>query len=147
MIKGLIDLHSTIRYASLILLVISLIIGLYGLSSNRKYTRNIRRWHLWTIILLNVQLITGLILYFTKGYFAVWANMSTVEGMFRFFGFEHFLGMLIAISLVNMGYHLSVKKPTDRARFRGITLFYGIGFVLIFMFIPWPFLHSWATWF
>ena len=85
--------------------------------------------------------------YILKGYYSAWANLSNIEGMFTFFGIDHFLGMLIAVSLVNMGYHTAVRKSSDHDIYRRITLFYSIGLVIIFMLIPWPFFHSWATWF
>ena len=146
-ITGLLDLHSMIRYASLVLLIISIIIAAHGLTKDRRYSQAIRKWHLWTIIFLNIQLLSGLALYILKGYYSAWANLSNTGGMFAFFGIDHFLGMLIAVSLVNMGYHTAVRKPSDHDIYRRITLFYSIGLVIIFMLIPWPFFHSWATWF
>ena len=147
MITGLLHLHSAIRYISLIILIISIFIAIHGLVKSRRYSQGIRKWHLWTMILLNIQLITGLALYIIKGYYAAWGHLSNVSGMYAFFGFEHFLGMIIAISLVNVGYHNAVKQDTDHESYKKITTFYSIGFLMIFMLIPWPFFHGWATWF
>ncbi len=146
-ITGLLHLHSAIRYLSLIFLIISIVTAVFGLAKKLRYTEFIRKWYLWTIILLNIQFLTGLALYILKGYYTAWANLGSISGMFAFFGIVHFLGMLIAVSLVNMGYHIAVKQDTDPSRYRKISLYYGIGFLLIFLLIPWPFLHSWAGWF
>ena len=75
--------------------------------------------------------------------------MTESNGMYRFFGMEHFAGMLIAIALITIGYSKSKKADTPADKFKKIKVFYLIGFLLILAFIPWPFrenLHV-TSWF
>lgn len=144
---GLLHLHSALRYLLIVLLGWSLYTATAGLINQRKYTIGVRRVHLSTRILLNVQLIIGLILYFVMGYFHLLDKIGSISDQARFFSVVHITGMIIGISLINLGYHFAAKARTDKSKFQNITVFYGIGFVIIFMMIPWPFFHSWATWF
>ena len=143
----LLHLHSALRYLSLLLLLLSFIIGIAQAINRSGLSLNVRRIYLWTVIFLNAQLVIGLIMYVLRGYYTAWANMQNMGSIFNFFGVEHFTGMLIAISLINIGYHSAIKRSSGRSAHKRIAVFYGIGFLMIFMLIPWPFLHSWATWF
>ena len=144
---GLLYLHSALRYLLIILLIWSMYTAIVGLAKQKEYTIGVRRVHLSTRILLNVQMIVGLILYFSMGYFQLLDKIGSISDQARFFTIVHITGMIIGISLVNVGYHLAATSKTDRIKYKWITIFYGIGFLIIFMMIPWPFFHSWATWF
>ena len=144
---GLLYLHSALRYLLIVLLMWSLYTAVVGLIKQKEYTTGVKRVHLSTRILLNVQMVIGLILYFAMGYFQLLDEVSSLSDQARFFTIVHITGMIIGISLINVGYHLAAKSETDRRKYKRITLFYGIGFLIIFMMIPWPFFHSWATWF
>ncbi len=144
---GLLDLHSAIRYAAFFMLLVNVVLALYKLSGKHVFTDGFRKLSRATILFLNIQFLTGIALYILKGYYAIWANLSAASGMFAFFGLYHLIGMFIAVSLVNMGYQTSIKLKTDHARIQRIAISYSFGFLLIFLLIPWPFFHSWATWF
>lgn len=147
MITGLLDLHSAFRYLILILLVGSLYTAYSGWKLNRPYTRAAHKWHLYTRILLNLQMLIGLTLYIFKGYYHTWGNVGNLPDQIGFFAIAHITGMIIGISLVNAGYHQAVKQKTDKDKYKRIAIFYTLGFGIIFLMIPWPFFHSWAQWF
>lgn len=147
LITGLLDVHSAIRYAIVILLIVSLFTAYRGLMSKRTYTEGIRKLHFSTRMLLNLQMFIGLLLYILKGYYHAWANFSSISGMVGFFAIGHILFMFIGISLINVGYQKALKAATDHTKYKRIAIFYSIGFLLIFMMIPWPFFHKWAMWF
>lgn len=144
---GLSDLHSAIRYAIIILLAGSLFTAYRGLINKKTYTEGIRRWYLSTRVLLNIQMLIGLTLYLFKGYYHTWTNLSNLSGMVGFFAIGHIIGMIIGISLINIGYQKAVKAEMDYTKYKRIAVFYTIGFLLILLMIPWPFMHTWATWF
>lgn len=143
----LLDLHSTIRYAIVILLIGSLFTAYRGLLKNHSYTEGIRKWHLSTRVLVNIQMLIGLTLYILGGYYHGLLNPSILVGVYGFFSVGHIAGMIIGIVLINIGYQRALKAETDHAKYKRIALFYSIGFGIIFLMIPWPFFHSWATWF
>lgn len=147
MTSGLTDLHSAIRYAVLILLAGSLFTAYRGLLREQAYTTGIQKWHSSTRILLNFQMLIGLTLYVLKDYYHTWSNLSRLPDMVGFFAIGHILFMFVGISLINVGYQRAVKAETDYAKFKHVAIFFTIGFLLIFLMIPWPFMHSWAMWF
>ena len=147
LITGLLDIHSAIRYVIVIFLAGSLFISYRGLLKNKSYTEGIRKWHLLTQVLLNIQMLIGLTLYILKEYYNTWTNLLNLPEMVGFFSVGHVTGMLIGISLINIGYRRAMAAETDRSKFKRIAVFFTIGFLFIFLMIPWPFMHSWAMWF
>jgi membrane protein DedA with SNARE-associated domain len=59
--------------------------------------------------------------------------------LFRFYGLEHFAGMLIAVILITIGYSKSKRAKTATEKFKPIKIFYLIGLIIILASIPWPF--------
>ncbi len=108
------------------------------------YTDGNRKLYLFTLIVVHTQLIIGLILYFISPK----VNFSLLsEKLYRFYTVEHTAGMLIAITLVTIGYSRS-KRATDAvAKQRLVGIFYGLGLLLILASIPWPFRIPGAGWF
>lgn len=95
----------------------------------------------WYTILLDTQLLIGLLLYFAispvttaaLGDFA--AAMRTPQ--VRYFAVEHVFGMLIAISLAHVG-RSRVRKAPDERKARTAAIFYGLSVVALLVSIPWP---------
>ena len=50
---------------------------------------------------------------------------------------EHPVMIIIAITLITMGFSKHKKKTTDTAKFKTITIFYGIALLIILGMIPW----------
>jgi hypothetical protein len=59
--------------------------------------------------------------------------------LYRFYGMEHLMGMIIAIVLVTIGHSKSKKATESAAKFKAIKLWYVLALILILAFIPWPF--------
>ena len=94
--------------------------------------------NLFAMVILHVQFLIGLTLYFMSG------RVNMGEGwmknpMFRFFGMEHFIGMLLAIVLITIGRRKAENASIDSKKHKTVLVFYLIGFILILAFIPWPF--------
>lgn len=127
--------HSGLRWVAIILLLLAII----NAFTSKKFEKKHKMINLFTMITLHTQLIIGLVQYFiTSGkvkFFDGWMK----EAVFRFYGMEHLLGMLIAIVLITVGYSKSKRGVTDSEKFKPIKLFYLIGFILIMASIPWPF--------
>ena len=102
---------------------------------------------------MDIQLLIGLILYFTNGWFERLKHMgeSMKDPMVRFFTMEHGVMMIIAWILVHAG-RISVKKATtSQAKFKKTLLFFGIALLIILIAMPWPFREAvarpWFRWF
>ena len=95
----------------------------------------------WYTILLDTQMLLGLLLYFALspltsaalGDFG--AAMRTPQ--LRYFAVEHVVGMLIAITLAHVGRSRVKKAPTAR-KARTAAIFYGLSVIALLASIPWP---------
>ncbi|MDZ4822217.1 MAG: hypothetical protein SH856_02035 [Flavobacteriales bacterium] len=134
------DIHSALRWIIVLLIIIVLFKSLTGMY-NKAYNQNDRRFALFAMVGLHLQLIIGLILYFISP--AVNAALADTDLMknatSRFWGVEHIAGMLIGITVITMGYMRAKNRGSDWARHRTIFFHYLIGFILILATIPWPF--------
>ncbi len=99
---------------------------------------------LFLMICADVMLLVGLYQWITGpwGLKSIQSNgMSVVmkNSVLRFFAVEHFIGMLIAIVLIHIGYTYSKKSITDTMKHKRTLLFYGLALLVILISIPWPF--------
>ena len=90
------------------------------------------------MITFHTQLLLGLVLYFIS------EKVQFVEGwmkepLYRFFGMEHLVGMLLAIVAITIVHSKSKKGADAAAKFKPIKLWYVIALILVLAFIPWPF--------
>lgn len=142
----LLSTHSVLRYLILIMLICSLVLAWSGWSGNRSYGRGTKRIHQLTRLLLTLQMLLGFGLYYLLGFYRLAGRAGGLPDKTFFFTIVHVSMMLMAIVLINAGYSVAQKAKTDKVKYRRIAIFYSIGTLIIFMAIPWPFLHSWATW-
>lgn len=136
MYTGVKHLHSFLPYIILALLVVTIIIFIVKASGKKEFSAGDKKLALFTLIANHIQLVVGLILYFTspivKTALASGELMSNAD--YRFYGIEHIATMIIAIALITIGYSKS-KRATNK--FKPVLIFYSIGLVLILSRIPW----------
>ena len=130
----LVSAHSGLRWIALILLLLAI----YNAVTAKNYEKKHRLVNMFAMISLHTQLLIGLALYFTS------AKVQFTEGwmkvaLYRFYGMEHLMGMIIAIVLVTIGHSKSKKATESAAKFKAIKLWYVLALILILAFIPWPF--------
>ncbi len=95
--------------------------------------------------LLDMQLVVGLVMYFTVspqtkialGNFG--AAMKDSE--LRFWAVEHPTMMILALVLVHVGRVMSKRAKDDAKRNRLTLVFSGIALAILLVAIPWPFSH------
>lgn len=142
----LVKAHSGLRYVVLLLLLVAIFNAIAGMRKG-EYLKKDKMINLFTMISLHIQLLLGLVLYFTS------EKVQFVEGFMknpqlRFYGIEHILMMLIAIILITIGRKKAEKKPNEGQKHKKILQFYALGLIIIFLAIPWPFLRNvGAGWF
>jgi hypothetical protein len=146
----LLVLHDLIRWLILIFAFWTVISAITGLASKRVYTVGDSRSNFFFMLSMDIQLLIGLILYFTNGWFESLKHISESmkDPMVRFFTIEHSVMMIIAWILVHAG-RVSVKKAsTSQSKFKKSLLFFGIALLIILIAIPWPFREAIARpWF
>lgn len=149
MMTGLLHVHSSFRYLVLLFIVLTIIDAVIAISRDKSYARSSKMFALLALIFSHTQLLVGLLLYFLgdKGFKVI----VSVEGFMglataRFFAIEHIAGMIIAVTLITIGYSKSKKQVEDKKRYSTILTYYAIALAIIFVMIPWPFLKDFGTW-
>jgi hypothetical protein len=131
--------HSGWAYLALLLLVIAVVNSFIGMSSKKEFTGTDRKIALFALIGTHTQLLVGLILYFASPLgFAALGNMS--DKAMRLTSLEHPLINLIAIALITIGWSKHKGLATSESKFKTFAIFYGLGFLLILLRLPW---HLW----
>lgn len=141
MYTGFLHLHDVLRWLLLVSLVVTLAKYLAGWLGNHSWKKTDNILGIVFTSLMDLQLLTGLVLYFflsplTKIAFSDFgAAMKNAD--LRFYAVEHFSMMLIAVILVHIGRAKSKKATSDKAKFKIGSIFFLIAFVLILAAIPW----------
>ena len=151
--QTLLVLHNLVRWLILLFGFWTLISAIAGMSSRKEYSATDGRTNFFFMLGMDIQLLIGLILYFTGVWFDRLKHIgeSMKDPTLRFFTMEHGLLMIIAWILVHAG-RISVKKaPTSQAKYKKTLLYFGIALLLILIAIPWPFREAvarpWLRWF
>ncbi|WKN32313.1 cytochrome B [Porifericola rhodea] len=150
MYTGLLHLHSSLRYVVLILLIIAVVKAWMNWQGNKDFTAGDKKIYLFTFIASHIQLLIGLVLYFVSPIVdQVYTDFGAAmkNQVLRFWGVEHFVGMLLAIILITVGYSSSKKVADAIAKHKKIAIFYTIGLIIILVSIPWPFSSVARPWF
>jgi hypothetical protein len=137
--------HSGLRWVVLILLLAAIFKALSGWLNKRPFTNGDRKLALFAMISVHTQLLIGLVLYVL---YLQALPVSFGESMhrpeLRFFTVEHIIGMLIAVALITVGNGKAKRGGSDKAKHKGVAVFYIIGLVIILAMIPWPFMSKFA---
>ena len=137
--------HSGLRWIALILLLVAIVNAAKSQNSG-NYMKKDKMINLFAMIFLHIQLLIGLGLYFSSSkvnFIEGWMS----DGILRFYGMEHLIGMLLAIIIVSRGRSNAEKKMKgSRNKHRKILKTYLIALILILAFIPWPFRSLGAGW-
>lgn len=92
-------------------------------------------------ILLDIQLLIGLTLYFFLSPFvkAAFADFGAAmkDSMLRFYAVEHFLMMFIGLTLIHIGRSKAKKAASGISKHKITAIWFTLGFILIVSRIPW----------
>jgi hypothetical protein len=134
--------HSWLRWVVVGLALWVLSHAISGLAGRRDWRPGDDRAVRIFGILLDLQVLIGLLLYFllspittaaVKDFAAAMGN----SGM-RFWAVEHGFGMLIAVALSHIGKSRIRKLHDPVRRHRTAAIFFGLALVAILVSIPWP---------
>jgi hypothetical protein len=133
--------HNIIRWAVLLFGLWTLLNALSGVLGKRAFNANDNRSNLFFMISCDIQLLLGLILYFSNSWFDRLKDMGTTmkDPYSRFFAVEHMSMMIIAWLLVHIGRSSVKRADTDAKKHKKMLIFFGLAIVLILASIPWPF--------
>ena len=141
MYETVLFIHSYWAYLLLLILIVASVNSLVGYFSNKEYGATNFRIALFTLIVTNIQLLIGLVLYFVSPYFKMFGEegMGGVmkDSILRLYLVEHPLMMIIAVVLVTMGYSKHKTKLTSKPKFKMLAIFYTLALVFVLSRIPW----------
>lgn len=146
-------LHNLLRWAVLLFGLITFFRAIAGVVGKRNFTSADSNSNFWFMLSCDIQLLLGLILYFSGEYFERLKNfhITMKDPYMRFFAFEHGVMMILAWILVHVG-RVAVKKGvTSSAKHKRALLYFGLAILLILAAVPWPFrevvMRPWYRWF
>jgi hypothetical protein len=140
MYPTLLFLHSWVRWAVIVVVLVVWARALRGVNSRAPWTLSDRRWTMTAANLLGVQFVLGVILYAVSPYTrALLDNMSETmrNRTDRFFAVEHAVVMLLAVVAAHMGNAMVRKAQSDSVRHVRTVIVYGIVILLLAYGIPW----------
>ena len=135
-------IHSLVRWAILLLGLLAIVRAVSGVAAGRQWTRADDRGVALFIRTLDVQMLIGLIIYFTLSPIT-WEGMghlgvAMANTGLRFFTIEHPFGMILAIALAHVG-ERKIRGATDGARRHRLALiFFTLALIVIVASMPWP---------
>ncbi len=134
------EIHSYWAYIVLIILIIAVVNAFVGFFKKKEFKSTDLRLGLFTLIVSHIQLLIGLAWYFMSPYFNQLTS-NTTEVMktkeIRLLALEHPVMMIIAITLITIGWSKHKKKTSSIAKFKTFSIFYGLALLLILSRIPW----------
>lgn len=134
------DLHSYWAYLVVFMVVVGAINALVKFFGKKEYGNNDFRIALFTLIVTHIQVLIGLVLYFTS---PLGLNSITTNGMggltsyTRLLAVEHPFVAILAVVFITIGYSKHKKKLSSTAKFKPLAIFYTLGMLLILSRIPW----------
>ena len=134
-------LHSWLRWAVIVLGLLAVIRAFSGMKGRgwQPADESLGRWF---VIVLDVQFLLGLILYFVLSPITK-AALSDFGGAMgnsavRFWAVEHVFGMVVGLAFAHAG-RAKARKIADSARkHKTLALFFTLALLAILISIPWP---------
>lgn len=131
-------LHSYWAYLVLVVLVLATANAVFKFFGDKEFDAKDFRISLFALITMHIQLLIGIILYFTRGYFDENSIGEVMKNdSLRKLAVEHPTTMIIAVALVTVGYSKHKKKLVSKPKFKMLAIFYSIALALVLYMIPW----------
>jgi hypothetical protein len=141
MYPALLTIHSIIRWVMLLVLLAGILRAWMGLRGNRPWSALENRLELAATIIMDLQLLIGLLLYFIFSPITnqIWTNLMEAFSLpaFQFFGVFHPLFMIAAAVALHVMRRKNKTSATDRQKHRLDAAFYVLSLLLIMLAIPW----------
>ena len=140
MYSAILTVHSYLRYAVLLLVLLVVLRYVAGLLSSRAWNDGDEGIGRWMIRVWDLQFLLGLVLYFLSPIVQFgFANFgeAMADAQLRQFLIEHPLLNVLAIGALHVGWIRAGKAADDRGRMVRALVFIAIAVVLVLLSIPW----------
>ncbi|HIA36356.1 MAG TPA: cytochrome B [Flavobacteriales bacterium] len=136
---GILHFHSIWRYVVLLLILITIARSIQGWVSKAEFAKVDIKLGLFSMISLHIQLLTGFILYYLSDFVQLSSMGEAMKNpLLRFWTVEHITLMIIAVALITFGRKSIINTNDSLAKHRKTVIIFGIGLLLLFLAIPWP---------
>ena len=137
--------HNFSRWLVLLSGVAAVGAAVWGMATRRDWGQVDKAIGVAFTSLFGLQVVLGLILYFVSPAYGVRSlgRMGGGDAQAWFFGLYHIIMMLLALVVAQLGYSRAKRAETGRQAFRRALWGYTIGFVLMFLAIPWGIRPNW----
>jgi hypothetical protein len=135
------SLHSWVRWLVLLAGFVAVARAISGTRGRRGWTAADDRAGFFFTMLLDLQVLMGVILYvglspITREALRDFSGAMKSTGL-RFFAVEHVFGMIVALALAHVG-RVRIRKAALSRRHKIALTFFGLAFLAILASIPWP---------
>ncbi|WP_299250572.1 hypothetical protein [uncultured Lacinutrix sp.] len=131
-------LHSYWAYLVFLMMIIATVNALVKHFGKKEYEPKDFRIALFTLIVSHIQLLIGIVLWFSQDYFG---ELSVTEVMnnkaIRSNAIEHPFAMILAVAFITIGYSKHKKKLTSAGKLKPLAIFYTLALILVLAKIPW----------
>ncbi len=142
-------LHSATRWLVVISGLVALVVAIWGLVSKRNWDSIDKTVGVTFTSIFGIQVVLGLILYFVSPVYGIrgfgFMNNPDFRVQVIFFSIYHIAMMLAALVVAQLGYSRAKRALNATAAFRTALIGYGIGFLLMFLAIPWGIRPNWPV--
>ncbi len=136
------QIHSLFAYLPLLFLTVAIVFNAYSWFSKKPFTKSNKLVALLGMISVHTQFLIGLILYFISPLgLSNFSGNAMKDSPSRLYVLEHPLVMILALTLITIGYSQANWVLNDISKYKKIVIFYLIGLIFILTRIPW------STWF
>ena len=143
--QSILNVHSYLAYAAVALLFLAAVNAILGLTGKKFFKQKDLRISLFTMIICHIQLLVGLIVYFSSPKLVAWTDLGMKvmkDDDLRPILVEHPLTNIIALVLITIGWSKHKREESNNGKFKKIAVFYTLGLVLILSRLPW---NSWLN--
>ncbi len=144
MYGGILGLHSLLRWALIIFLIINII--RVNVEADQHFDKVDRMWSLRLLITTHINLLVAFYLYFfgDNGIKIIGEQKYTMKDVMstswlRFWIVEHPIMMLTSIILITISHSYSKKDIAPLKKHKIMSILYILALVIILAAVPWPF--------
>ena len=131
-------LHSYWAYLVLLIVILATINSIIGMVTKKEFGAKDFRIALFALIVTHIQLLIGIVLFVVVNNFGeIGMGEIMKNASLRLRNVEHPLLMVIAITLLTIGYSKHKNKRTSSAKFKTLAIPYALALVAMLAMIPW----------
>ena len=141
MYSSVLTIHSWFRWIVILAGLVAFVRAFSGASGRKSWRPSDDRAGFWFTVVLDIQIVLGLLLYFFLSPVTTAALRDFGEAMripvWRFWAVEHSFGMLVGVALAHIG-RARARKADSFRRHKVAAIFFGLALAAILASIPWP---------